>query len=184
MEVLLMDYKFNLNVMNIRGLKFTILLLVFCVSCSKLMKKEIIIEETEIGVYFDKEDKELKVLEKGKYKIPYSAYLNRFSLKPIKIDGNYTVLTRDKKEITLTINSKLLLKKENVKQLHLEIGFDFKDKLILPAIGVAVRKGLSDVDKKDINIDSIQKVIKEQFIAIPNFSRFFKVKSLKVIKIK
>jgi hypothetical protein len=72
-------------------------LLIIIISCQTLLKEDIYIEPSEIGIYYDSDIDKTIVLKTGKHKIPKRISLNIYPIDDNQIKQNLEIITKDKK---------------------------------------------------------------------------------------
>jgi hypothetical protein len=148
-------------------------------SCGKL-KKDIIIKSSEVGVYFNSQDKELKVLTSGMHKVPLRDHVLRYPTKTLTFAYNAEVLTKDEKSVVFAVSMDFKLKKneEGLKQFHQEIGPSFEQRIVMPAVSNALRTTLGVINSQEIQSDSIEKQMIEKLNQPALLGSYFQVESL------
>jgi len=158
----------------------SIFLTILFFSCELISGKEIFIKPSEIGVYYNNSKEELVVLNSGKHNIPISDALYVYSLEDINIEENIVVLTKDGKQIKCKVNFKYSLNSKTIRKLHLEVGDNFNERLVLPEIRLGMRKLCGAYDNADIEPSEIKKTMISRLKNDLEFSKLIRIKSFKL----
>lgn len=157
-----------------------IFLMVLFFSCKLIPEKEILIKPSEIGIYADYSTEEMVILSSGKHNIPRNASLYTYSLEGVNIKDNILVLTKDGKEILCRVDYWYNLNSKAIRKLHVEVGYSFKERLILSKIRAVMRKICSEYDFVDIELSEMEKAFISELKSDKEFSEFVKTKSFKL----
>ncbi|QHI36998.1 hypothetical protein IMCC3317_23690 [Kordia antarctica] len=161
----------------------SIFLMVSFFSCKLISEEEILVKPFEIGIYFDDSAGKMTVLNSGKHNIPRSASLFIYSLEDVYVKENIQALTKDKKQIACKVNYRYNLNSKAIRKLHVEVGPNFNERLVLPKIRSVIRKLCSAHDFVDIEASEIEKAITSMFKNDVEYSELIKTISFK-LKIK
>ncbi|MFK7750454.1 MAG: SPFH domain-containing protein [Kordia sp.] len=155
-------------------------LMLLCISCDLKSKKEVFIKPSEIGVYYDKSEAKISVLNSGKQQIPNNVILYLYSLEAENIKDVISLVTKDGESIVCNVSYWFSLKTKNIARLHLEVGEDFKERIVFPKIRSALRTSFNNYNLVDVKPSELEKVITSELRNDTKFSEYIKTKSFKL----
>lgn len=120
------------------------------------------------------------ILNSGKHNIPRRVSLYNYSLEDVNIKESIVTLTKDAEQIVCKVNYRYRLNPKTIMKLHIEVGSNFLDRLILPKIRSKTRESSSVYEFVDIEASEIEKAIVSKLKSDVEFSEFIKTTSFKL----
>lgn len=166
--------------MNIRIC--TLLFLIFIGSCGDNNRKEVVINVSEAGVYYDLETNSFVTLIEGKHRIPKSSKLFTYSLSDVSLKEEVRFKPKDKKRLRAIIVYEYRPKIDGMEALHSEEGKYYEDMYVKPFVFSKVRSALN-VLTDSISMDATNEKVKTAIAEDAVFSNRIETLSFKVIDI-
>lgn len=159
------------------------LLIIQSISCNFSSDKEIIIKLGEIGVKNDYEQQKTIVLKEGKYNVKKEDEVLVYALEK-SINDNFTALTNEYESIRIYTQYEMKINPENILELHNDFGVDYNLKWVNPQLRYFTRQKFERTDFEKINVDSLSKIIFEEYKSNDRFSSYIELKSFKIVEIE
>lgn len=162
---------------------YTLLFLIFTlVSCGNSNQKDVVINATEAGVYYDLETEAFVTLTEGKHSIPKSSQLFTYPLSDVSLKEEVRFKSKDKKRLRATIVYEYRPKVEGMEALHSKEGKYYEDMYVKPAVFSKVRNALN-VLKDSISEDVATKKVKVALSKDEVFSKRIETLTFKITDI-
>lgn len=158
----------------------SLVLFAFVLSSCEPVTKDVVVNSWEAAVYFDESNQELQVLGYGVYKMPVNAKVTRYPLRKLDINQDYELLTKDKKNIRLSVLMWFQINKEHIQGLHRLFGSDFKEKLIIPSLSNTLRNLVRETNFEEIQTDSITAQVINRLNTREDFHKYIDINYLSV----
>lgn len=163
---------------------FSLLIIFFVFGCQSILEKEIFIEPSEIGVYYDVQIGNPIILNSGKHKVNKSGRLYIYKVTDTVAKINIEIFSKENKRETFSIHYWYRLNSKEIINFHMKIGNDFIDTLIIPNVFSEVRGLGEKYLSEELEGENFEKKVKENLLNNEKFSKYIITRSIIIEKKK
>jgi hypothetical protein len=159
-----------------------LLVMATLLSCGSGDSKEVVINPSEVGVYYDLETETFVTIKTGTHDIPKSSQLFTYSLAEVSLKEEVRFKTKDKKRFRATIAYQYRPKTEGMGALHSKEGKYYGDLYVKPFVFSKVRTALN-IPTDSISVEKATEEVKIAIVEDEDFSKRIETLSFKVTNI-